>query len=88
MSNIQDLVTRTLKDTISDGRPEPGQLYSFIAGVTIETFLKAAAEQGWHMRPDEVTEEMIDAVIEPSGIDDYYRIMSAAAPPFKWKSDS
>ncbi len=29
-----------------------------IATIAITTFLKAAAEQGWHMRPDEATDEM------------------------------
>ena len=30
-----------------------------VATAAVTTFLQAAAEQGWHMRPDEATEEML-----------------------------
>ena len=57
----------------------------------ITTFLEAAAEQGWHMRPDEATEEMARAARHtPIGVDCLgpYHAMLAAAPEFKWKDDS
>ena len=34
---------------------------SDMATAAIEAFLAAAAEEGWHMRPDEATEEMGEA---------------------------
>ncbi len=54
----------------------------------INAFLEAAAEQGWHMRPDEATEEMVGAVQSGGWQVQDYRAMLAAAPEFKWKDDS
>ena len=58
------------------------------AGIT--AFLEAAAEKGWHMRPDEATEEMLSAglnVVPGSDdwatFDDIYRAMLAPAPEFE-----
>ena len=47
------------------------------ATAAINAFLAAAAGEGWHMRPDEATDGMIDGVTEPGGIEDYYRAMLA-----------
>ena len=48
------------------------------------SFLEDAAEKGWHMRPDEATEEMAHAFIDAmansgDGFDASYRAMLAAA---------
>ncbi len=54
----------------------------------IKTFLEAAAEQGWHMRPDEATEKMLYAGPQAQSRGnvgrDRYRSMLAAAPEFEW----
>lgn len=49
---------------------EPG-----LTTAAINVFLAAAAEQGWHMRPDEATEEM-----DAAGAADIYHATLAAAP--------
>ena len=41
-----------------------------------------AAEQGWHMRPDEATMAMLDAA-DPCPLESY-RAMLAVAPKFEW----
>ncbi len=62
---------------------------------TINAFLAVAAESGWHMRPDEATEEMVHTandfgytsaytMRQDSQLIDQYRAMLAAAPEFKW----
>ncbi len=54
----------------------------------INAFLAVAAEKGWHMRPDEATEEMAHAARHsPIGEDCLgpYHAMLAAAPEFKWE---
>ncbi len=43
------------------------ETYRSNACVAIATFLTAAAEEGWHMRPDEATETMCKAGIENAG---------------------
>lgn len=58
---------------------------------TITAVLEAAAEEGWHMRPDEPDAEMthaawqgrykVETALSNEGI---YRAMLAAAPEFKW----
>lgn len=67
------------------------EMWQAFADVAITTFLKAAAEQGWHMRPDEATEEMVSKGLGPRSVAHYpawtYRDMLAAAPEFKWKDD-
>ncbi len=98
MSDVLDHVTQSLKETMTIAAPEPDQLYNFLAGVTIELFLQVAAEQGWHMRPDEATEEMIEAIM--GGTEKFesdmlkfcrhwkhkdYHAMLAAAPKFEWR---
>jgi len=56
----------------------------------IDAFLAAAAaKRGWHMRPDEATDEMAYAARHtPIGVDCLgpYRAMLAAAPEFEWKT--
>jgi len=81
--NILEKVTRAMDDKAFDHFDIP-----VVVALVITAFLKAAAEAGWHMRPDEATEEMIDGVTEPGGIEEYYRAMQAAAPEFEWKSGS
>ena len=57
-----------------------------IAAITV--FLEAAAEDGWHMRPDEATEEMIRNAFGTDGAQGWrktaYRAMLAVAPEFEW----
>jgi len=53
----------------------------------INAFLAAAAEEGWHMRPDEATKEMVTAGYSwcwENGAPPCYRAMLAAAPEFEW----
>ena len=81
MSNIIGLIESAMAD--ADHGDE--------AVAAVETFLQIAAERGWHMRPDEATEEMAHMARHTSiGRDCLgpYRAMLAAAPEFKWKDDS
>lgn len=66
-----------------------------IATTAITAFLEAAAEQGWHMRPDEATEAMAHAGNGFKYTSDYtreedaalrikYRAMLAVSPEFEW----
>ena len=54
----------------------------------ITAFLEGAAEQGWHMRPDEAGPDMYDAgeaALDKDGhAGDAYLAMLAAAPEFEW----
>ena len=52
------------------------------ATAAINAFLAAAAEEGWHMRPDEATEEMVK--VSGSYCPETYRAMLAASPKFEW----
>ncbi len=54
--------------------------------IAINTFLQAAAEEGWHMRPDEATLSMQLAIrdMPPNEPSQTYRAMLAAAPKFEW----
>lgn len=63
------------------------QNWSPAAAAAINAFLAAAAEEGWHMRPDEATEEMIVAGGNHDHVGDGYEAMHNAAPKFEWKSD-
>ena len=49
----------------------------------IMCFLAAAAGSGWHMRPDEATEEMVTARMEVWQ-ENAWPAMLAAAPKFEW----
>ncbi len=49
------------------------------ADAAITAFLEAAAKEGWRMRLDEATDEMIR-----EGESVVYRAMLAAAPKFEW----
>ncbi len=69
------------------------ETYRSNAAVAIETFLEAAAEKGWHMRPDEATEEMLLAGSKPlytegrflkGALYAHWKAMLAAAPEFEW----
>lgn len=89
--NIREKVARAIQF------PDRGRTASIkanaIATVAITTFLEAAAEKGWHLRPDEATEEMVADITEcrsghPSKLDTHdagsiYRDMLAAAPEFE-----
>ncbi len=60
---------------------------SVTADAAITAFLVAAAEQGWHMRPDEATEEMAVAGCRHENMGDMagrYGAMLAASPEFEW----
>ncbi len=55
--------------------------------IAINAFLAAAAEKGWHMRPDEATKEMDFAGSGCCWQDQAprcYSQMLAAAPEFEW----
>ncbi len=84
---IRDEVARALSDT-RDGRPEPGQLYNYLATAAITAFLAAAAEQGGRMRNNRITREMKtagdEAWMEEKPASYIYRAMLAAAPEFEW----
>ena len=58
------------------------------ADAAITAFLEAAAEDGWHMRPDEATEEMLNSCPQAQSRGnvgrDRYRALRAAAPKFEW----
>ena len=69
-------------------RPCPYSKDALVAGVA---FLKHAAEEGWHMRPDEATAEMIATVADGSNmagmrlmIQGFHEALSKAAPEFEW----
>jgi hypothetical protein len=61
------------------------------ATAAITAFLAAAAEEGWHMRPDEATEEMTEAGwdadtrLNTDPMKAVYHAMLAAAPEFEDK---
>ena len=69
-----------------------------LAQVAITAFLEAAAEEGWHMRPDKATEEMVGVVVdscraenieifredEDALPDVVWNAMLVAAPKFEW----
>ena len=107
MNDIQEKVALAIcKDLWAKGLIDmelPPEDFLLPATVTayaaITTFLKAAAEQGWHMRPDEATEEMKiegedvvgwedkgDQLI--IGVESIFRAMLAAAPPFEWRKSA
>ena len=89
--SVLDKVARAVKTKTPIIRPEPGQLFRCVGEVAIEAFLKAAAEQGWHMRPDEATGEMMNYLgpdFDMEAEDVQYRGMMGVAPEFKWKDDS
>ena len=81
MSNIIGLIESAMAD--ADHGDE--------AVAAVETFLQIAAERGWHIRPDEATEEMVIEAFGSDGAqlwrDTAWQAMIAAAPEFKWKDD-
>lgn len=90
MIDILSAVAQGLKRATQTGAPEPGQLYNYLAIAAINTFLETAAEQGWHMRPDEVTEEMDTAGSGWCWHDappKCWRDMTKAAPKFEWREE-
>ena len=88
MSNIIGLIESAMAD--ADHGNE--------AVAAVETFLQIAAKRGWHMRPDEATEEMgkVSGLVYKCRCGDRitmwginaWHAMLAAAPEFKWKDDS
>ena len=58
------------------------------AGACINAFLEATAEQDWHLRPDEATEEMVKQMWGFIWRNDrgptVYRAILVAAPKFEW----
>ena len=65
MSSIRETVARAICRAGCDRKDCPchyadGDQEIKEATAAITAFLKAAAEQGWHMRPDEATEEMLE----------------------------
>ena len=66
-----------------DRRP----LAKMVATAAITAFLEAAAEEGWHMRPDEATGAMEEAGMGEDGPNwpvPSWRAMCKAAPEFEW----
>ncbi len=58
---------------------------STLVDLVISAFLKAAAEEGWHIRPDEANSTMQKAGKPyPHWPFQGYRAMLAAAPKFEW----
>ena len=71
-------------------REKNAELIAFRAA-TITAFLEAAAEKGWHMRPDKTTEEMYQAGVngmfsadELDPVEMIWRATCDAAPEFQW----
>lgn len=50
-----------------------------LADTALASVTLVAAERGWHLRPDETTEEM-----DAAGAADIYHASIAAAPEFEW----
>jgi hypothetical protein len=109
MSDIQEKVARAIYEAWwhevegFQGDPNYGSCAGLWknwepAGVTVITvFLEAAAEQGWHMRPDMATEKMwragkrepfLESDLSTGHPEKLYRAMLEAAPKFEWKSDT
>lgn len=88
MSSIREAVARALHQKGVDNPTWEDWLPS--ADDAITAFLEAAAEQGWHMRPDEATEGMgrrgmsVAPMLYYNEVGPVYRAMLAAAPPFEW----
>ena len=79
---IREKVTRAVNSKAFD-RFDTSTLVTLV----ITAFLEAAAEQGWHMRPDEATEEMAVAGCRHENMGDMagrYGAMLAASPEFEW----
>jgi len=91
MSSIQDSVTKKVWDELPWIKGCDDELTDDIIVIAITTFLRAAAKEGWHMRPDEATYKMIveaDRLRAPNAfMEDRYRAMLAAAEPFKWRDE-
>ncbi len=83
--SIREAVARAMKEA---DRREPyanSLRRSHLRTTTaINTFLEAAAEQGWHMRPDEATEVMDTTGYGFIGGKRCYREMLAVATKFEW----
>jgi len=108
-TNILDKATRALCEVSMQRHSktshccglEPGRCVHKLgrrkeALATINAFLAAAAEQGWHMVKDEATKKMVSTgkkvpFLEPDFSNSYpdkiYRAMLTAAPEFKWKEE-
>ena len=73
-------------DSIGQGIKD---IFRWTTTLAITAFLEAAAEQGWHMRPDEADPEMYDAGeaaldVKNGHVGDAYRAMVAVAAEFEW----
>ncbi len=86
--NIREKVERAIADEAFDRFDT-----SILVALVINAFLTAAAEEGWHMRPDEATGNMTEEGVGHYGeadkihddVAEIYRTMLAAAPEFEWK---
>ncbi len=96
MSDIQEKVALAIcKDLWAKGLidmespPEAFLIPAYVtADAAITAFLEAAADKGWHMRPDEAAEEMVTAGhgwCWLDGAPKCWRDMGKAAPPFEWR---
>ena len=59
-------------------------MHRAMAKASISTFLRLAAEQGWHLRPDEATADMCRATDGHFARPSQWRAMLAVAPKFEW----
>ncbi len=86
---IRERVTTALRHTALDDDIVD------VVDAAITAFLEAAAEEGWHMRPDEATEEMAHEANGFSYVSEYtmrqdlalidkYHAMQAVATEFEW----
>ncbi len=89
MSSIREAVARAVVAKQMENHDVRGTSLDE-ADAAITAFLEAAAEQGWHMRPDEATVKMrvaaSESAVQPpkdgSRAQTTYGAMLAAAPPF------
>ena len=82
MTSTREKVAREIRQMMFETSNFPTS--DEIATAATNAFLKAAAEQGWHMRPDEATEEMIIAGGNHHHIGDGYEAMHNAADEYAW----
>lgn len=80
--NIHGKVALALRRAVTKHQPYAYEVMisDKLATAAITAFLKAAAENSWHMRPDEPTGEMADYPTARV----IWREMLAAAPKFEW----
>lgn len=78
----------TIREKVARALMDEGFVGLGIEDIAIIAFLEAAAEDGWHIWPDEATEEMLNSCPQAQSRGnvgrDRYRALRAASPEFKW----